>query len=44
MNLTAINDELEIVKLDNGNRYFNVDMSNPDGIEHAKDLGFGASG
>jgi len=30
--------------LDNGNRYVNVDMSNPDGIEHAKDLGFGASG
>jgi len=44
MNLTAVNDELELVKLDNGNRYVNVDMSNPDGIEHAKDLGFGASG
>lgn len=39
-----VNDELEIVKLDNGNRYVNVDMSNPNGIEHAKDLRFGASG
>ena len=41
---TDVKDELEIVTLDNGNRYVNVDMSNPDGIEHAKDLGFGASG
>ena len=41
---TNVNDNLEIVKLDNGNRYVNVDMTNPDGIEHAKALGFGASG
>jgi hypothetical protein len=39
-----VKDELEVVKLDNGNRYVNVDMSNPDGIQHAKELGFGASG
>ena len=35
---------LEVVKLDNGNRYVNVDMTNPAGIQHAKDLGFGHSG
>ena len=35
---------LEIVRLDNGNRYVNVDMSNPGGISHAKELGFGQSG
>ncbi len=35
---------LEVVKLDNGNRYVNVDMSNPDGIAHAQELGFGQSG
>eukprot|EP01082_Thalassiosira_pseudonana_P012992 g12180.t1.1.5e17418b g12180 g12180.t1 contig6:1386227-1387766(-) len=35
---------LEVVKLDNGNRYVNVDMSNPDGIGHAQELGFGQSG
>jgi len=41
---THVKDELEIIALDNGNRYVNVDLSNPNGIEHAKDLGFGASG
>jgi len=35
---------LEVVQLKNGNRYINVDMSNPGGITHAKDLGFGQSG
>ncbi len=41
---TDLKDELEVITLDNGNRYVNVDLSNPDGIEHAKDIGFGASG
>jgi len=35
---------LEIVQLENGNRYVNVDMSSPGGITHAKDMGFGQSG
>lgn len=35
---------LEVVKLENGNRYVNVDMTNPVGISHAKDVGFGRSG
>ena len=34
---------LEVVKLENGNRYVNVDMSKPEGISHAKDAGFGSS-
>ena len=35
---------LEVVTLENGNRYVNVDMSNPEGIAHATELGFGRSG
>ena len=40
----ANNEPLEIVQLDNGNRYVNVDVSQPDGIQHAHDLGFASSG
>lgn len=32
---------LQIIPLENGNRYVNVDVTQPRGIEHAKDLGFG---
>ena len=39
-----VSDELQVVALDNGNRYVNVDVTQADGIEHAKDLGFGSSG
>ena len=39
-----VSDELQVVELDNGNRYINVDVTQADGIEHAKDLGFGSSG
>lgn len=35
---------LEIVHTEDGNRYVNVDMSNPSGIAHAAELGFGSSG
>lgn len=35
---------LEIVHMEDGNRYVNVDMSNPLGIAHAAELGFGSSG
>ena len=35
---------LNVVKLENGNRYVNVDMSNPTGIAHAKEMGFAQSG
>ena len=35
---------LNVVKLENGNRYVNVDMSNPAGITHAKEMGFAQSG
>ena len=38
------NGPLQIVQLDNGNRYVNVDVSQPDGIQHAHDLGFASSG
>lgn len=38
-----VSDELQVVELDNGNRYINVDVTQADGIEHAKDLGFGSS-
>jgi hypothetical protein len=36
--------QLEIVYMEDGNRYVNVDMSNPLGIAHAVELGFGSSG
>jgi len=36
--------QLEIVHMEDGNRYVNVDMSNPSGIDHAAELGFGSSG
>lgn len=36
--------QLEIVHMEDGNRYVNVDMSNPSGIAHAAELGFGSSG
>mmetsp|Transcript_37349 Transcript_37349/g.63587 ORF Transcript_37349/g.63587 Transcript_37349/m.63587 type:complete len:341 (+) Transcript_37349:195-1217(+) len=35
---------LEVVRLENGNRYVNVDMANPEGIAHARDLGLVQSG
>ncbi|KAL7540405.1 hypothetical protein ACHAWF_006672 [Thalassiosira exigua] len=40
----ANKEELKVVQLDNGNRYVNVDMSNPEGITHAKYMGLGQSG
>ena len=38
------NGPLQIVQLENGNRYVNVDVTQPEGIRHAHDLGFGSSG
>ena len=35
---------LEVIQLENGNRYVNVDMASPNGIAHAKEMGFGSSG
>ena len=35
---------LEVIHLENGNRYVNVDMASPNGIVHAKEMGFGSSG
>ena len=32
---------LEVIHLENGNRYVNVDMASPNGIVHAKEMGFG---
>jgi len=41
-----VNEEapLEVVQLEDGNRYVNVDMTTPGGISYAKDRGFGESG
>lgn len=35
---------LQIVQMENGNRYVNVDVTQPDGIQHAHILGFASSG
>ncbi|KAL9187842.1 hypothetical protein ACHAXT_006220 [Thalassiosira profunda] len=37
-------ESLAVVQLENGNRYANVDMTTPEGIAHAKEMGFGQSG
>ena len=35
---------VEVVQMENGNRYVNVDMASPVGIRHAKDMGIAQSG
>ncbi|KAL3794740.1 hypothetical protein HJC23_012750 [Cyclotella cryptica] len=40
----AENGSLQIVQLENGNRYVNVDVTQPGGIQNAHDSGFGSSG
>lgn len=39
----ADNEPLKIVQLENGNRYVNVDVTQPNGIQHAYDLGFASA-
>ena len=41
---SQLTDKLEIITMDDGSRYVNVDMSNLAGIAHAADLGFASSG
>ncbi|KAL3803455.1 hypothetical protein ACHAWO_002463 [Cyclotella atomus] len=38
------NEPLQIVQMENGNRYVNVDVTQVDGIQHALDMGFASSG
>ncbi len=44
MGAKYMKETLEIVSLDNGIRYVNVDLSSPAGISNAHDRGFGISG
>ena len=37
------NEPLQIIQVENGNRYVNVDVTQPEGIQHAQDMGFASS-
>ena len=40
----ASDESLQIIQVENGNRYVNVDVTQPDGIIHAQNMGFVSSG